>query len=162
MTPSAIDSAHFRTVMGHFATGVTIVTAVHEGTPVGFTAQSFVSLSLDPPLIAVCPSISSSSWPRIAAADGMCVNILAADQETLGRSFAASGTDKFAGVGWHPSPITGAPILAGCLAWVDCRIEASYEGGDHLVVVARVLELGGGEGGEPLLFYRGGFGGFSA
>ena len=162
MTESAIDSAHFRTVMGHFATGVTIVTAVHEETPVGFTAQSFVSLSLDPPLIAVCPGVSSSSWPRIAAAEGMCVNILGAHQEAMCRAFASAGSDKFAGVGWHPAPITGAPVLDGCLAWVDCRIEASHEGGDHLVVIARVLELGGGEGGEPLVFYRGGFGGFSA
>lgn len=162
MTESVIDSARFRTVMGHFATGVTIVTALDDGDPVGFTAQSFVSLSLEPPLISVSPGVGSSSWPRIAKADGMCVNILGADQESLCRAFAAPGADKFAGIGWHPSPITGAPALDGCLAWVDCRIEATHEAGDHLVVIARVLELGGGEGGDPLLFYRGGFGGFSA
>lgn len=162
MAEGAIDSARFRTVMGHFATGVTVVTAVHEGTPVGFTAQSFVSLSLEPPLVAVCPGVGSSSWPRIAAAAGLCINMLAADQETLCRAFATAGADKFAGVGWSPSPISGAPVLDGCLAWVDCAIEATHEGGDHLVVVARVLELGGAEGGDPLLFYRGGFGRFTA
>lgn len=162
MTQGAIDSARFRTVMGHFATGITIVTAVHEGTPVGFTAQSFVSLSLDPPLVAVCPGVTSSSWPRIAAADGLCINMLAANQEALCRAFATSGADKFSGVGWSPSPTSGAPVLEGGLAWVDCRVETTHEAGDHLIVVARVLEMGGGEGGDPLLFYRGGYGGFTA
>jgi len=162
MTEGAIDSAHFRTVMGHFATGVTVVTAVHDDVPVGFTAQSFVSLSLDPPLVAVCPGIQSASWPRIAAAPGLCINILGGHQEALCRAFATSGADKYAGVGWRPSALSGAPVLDGCLAWADCRIEATHEAGDHLIVVAQVLDLGGGEGGEPLLFYRGGFGAFSA
>lgn len=151
--------------MGHFATGVTIVTALEGETPVGFTAQSFVPLSLDPPLVALCVQLTSASWPRIAAADGLCINILGADQEALCRGFATSGADKFAGVGWRSSPGSGAPLLDGALAWVDGHIEATYPGGDHEIVVIRVEDLGDatGEGDHahgPLLFYRAGFGSF--
>ncbi len=91
-----------REVLGHFATGVTIVTAMEGVEPVGFTCQAFTSLSLDPPLVALAPGKSSTSWPRIAAAGSFCVNILADDQEALSRDFAVSGGDKFTGVGWRP------------------------------------------------------------
>jgi 3-hydroxy-9,10-secoandrosta-1,3,5(10)-triene-9,17-dione monooxygenase reductase component len=87
------------------------------------------------------------------------VNVLAEDQEELCRAFAASGTDKFAGVGWAPGPFTGAPILTGALAWVECRLEQLFDGGDHAIAVGRVLDLQTHEG-RPLLFYRGGFGRF--
>ncbi len=97
------DSARFREVLGHFATGVTIVTAMEGDEPVGFTCQAFSSLSLDPPLVALAPGKNSTSWPRIAATGSFCVNILAEDQEALSRDFAVSGGDKFTGVGWHPA-----------------------------------------------------------
>ncbi len=97
------DSARFREVLGHFATGVTIVTAMEGDEPVGFTCQAFTSLSLDPPLVALAPGKNSTSWPRIAAAGSFCVNILADDQEALSRDFAVSGGDKFTGVGWRPA-----------------------------------------------------------
>lgn len=155
----SFDGARFRQVLGHFCTGITVVTAMHEGEPVGFTAQSFTSLSLDPPLVLVCPAKSSSSWPRISASGGFCANILADDQEAVCRAFATRGADKFRGIGWTPAPGTGSPLLAGALAWVDCRLEAEHDGGDHLIAVGRVLDVGVGEG-RPLLFYRGGFGGF--
>jgi len=164
---NTIDSGRFKSVVGHFATGVTIVTALHEGKPVGFTAQSFLSLSLDPPLVAVCPALTSSSWPRIAAADGLCINILGDDQEALCRGFATPSDDKFSGVGWRAAPVTGAPLLEGSLAWIDGRIEASYPAGDHEIVVINVLDLGDAStegdhhGAGPLLFYRAGFGSFS-
>jgi len=156
---TAIDQARFREVLGHFATGVTIVTALEEGGPGGFTCQSFTSLSLDPALIAIAPAKSSTSWPKIAAAGAFCVNILESGQEALCRSFAVSGVDKFAGVGWSTS-VSGAPVLDGALAFIDCHLEHIHDAGDHELVIGRCLDMGVGEG-TPLLYYRSGFGGFS-
>lgn len=146
------DASALREVMGHFATGVTVVTAMHGAQPVGFTCQSFVSLSLDPPLIAIAPSKTSTSWPRIRAADSFCVNMLADSQSELCLAFARPGGDKFTGVDWSPG-ITGAPVLRRSLAWVECRLEAAYDAGDHELVVGRVRNISTGEG-TPLLFYR--------
>ena len=157
---STFDEGRFREVLGHFVTGVTIVTAMEEGEPVGFTCQAFTSLSLDPPLVALAPGKSSTSWPRIAAAGAFCVNILADDQEALGRDFAVSGGDKFTGVGWHPGG-NGAPVLEGALAWVECAFVRSYDAGDHELVVGRVQDMGVSRG-RPLVYYRGGFGRFES
>ncbi len=154
-----IDQARFREALGHFASGVTVVTATEDGLPVGFTCQAFTSLSLEPPLVALAPAKSSTSWPRISAAGAFCVNILAEHQEALCRTFAVSGGDKFAGVGWHLGT-AGTPVLEGTLAWVECKLEAIYAAGDHELVVGRVLDLGVRDG-TPLLFYRGGFGRFA-
>ena len=158
----SVDAARFRQVLGHFATGVTIVTAIDGGEPVGMTAQSFTSVSLDPPLVAFFPGKSSTSYPRIKSAGQFCVNMLAEDQEALCRTFAVSGGDKFEGVGFKPSAGTGSPVLADALAWVDCRIEAEHDAGDHVIVVGRVLDLEVAREAKPLLFYRGGFGRFEA
>jgi 3-hydroxy-9,10-secoandrosta-1,3,5(10)-triene-9,17-dione monooxygenase reductase component len=155
-----IEQGEFRTVLGHFASGVVVVTGGHEHSPTGFTCQSFFSLSLDPPLVALAPGKSSTSWPRVAEAGAFCANVLADDQEALARTFATSGADKFAGVGWSPAP-TGVPRLHGALAWVDCTIATVHDAGDHHLVVARVVGLESGPG-RPLLFYRGGFGGFES
>lgn len=155
------DGARFRQVLGHFCTGVTVVAAVPGGEPVGFTVQSFSSISLDPPLVAVCPARTSSSWPRIRSVGVFSVNVLADGQEALARTFATRGADKFHGVGWTPSVVSGSPVLDGALAWVDCRIEAEHDGGDHLMVLGRVIDMGVGGGGRPLLFYRGGYGRFA-
>jgi 3-hydroxy-9,10-secoandrosta-1,3,5(10)-triene-9,17-dione monooxygenase reductase component len=162
-TAADFDIARYRQVMGHFTTGVVIVAAVDDGEPVGLTAQTFTPLSIDPPLVTVFLQKSSSSWPHIESAGAFCVNILTIDQQVLSNSFAVSGADKFAGVGWAPSPATGSPILDGVLAWVDCRIEDKYEGGDHWIVVARVLQMDlVVESGAPLLFFRAGYGRFEA
>ena len=158
-TATPFDAARFRQVLGHFCTGVTVVAAIVEE-PVGFTVQSFSSVSLDPPLVAVCPARTSSSWPRIRSAGVFCVNVLAEDQEALARVFATRGADKFNGVGWRPTARSGSPVLNGVLAWVDCRIEAEHDGGDHLVVLARVVDMGVESEAGPLLFYRGGYGRF--
>src|SRR5580704_3380931 len=154
------DEARFREVMGHFATGVTIVTAMEDVGPVGFTCQAFTSLSLDPPLVALAPGKSSTSWPRIAAAGSFCVNILADDQEALSRDFAVSGGDKFRGVGWRPAG-NGAPVLDGVLAWVECDLELAHDAGDHELVLGRVRDMGVSRG-KPLVYYRGGFGRFES
>jgi 3-hydroxy-9,10-secoandrosta-1,3,5(10)-triene-9,17-dione monooxygenase reductase component len=160
VAPSA-DSAHFRSVLGHFATGIAVITGILEGVPAGLTCQSFVSLSLDPPLVALCPSKRSRSWRRIEQSGAFCANVLTEDQEDISRVFATSGADKFRGVGWRAAE-SGSPILQDVLAWVDCRIEASHDGGDHFIVVARVIDLWASSHGRPLLAYRGGYGRFDA
>jgi 3-hydroxy-9,10-secoandrosta-1,3,5(10)-triene-9,17-dione monooxygenase reductase component len=147
-----IDKDHFKEALGHFATGVTVVTAMEEGQPVGFTCQSFTALSLDPPMIAIAPAKSSTSWPRMVKAGAFCVNILSEDQEPLCRSFAASGGDKFRGVSWKTG-LLGAPILDGCLTVVECALDSVYEAGDHELVTGHVRSLTIGKG-SPLLFYR--------
>jgi flavin reductase (DIM6/NTAB) family NADH-FMN oxidoreductase RutF len=159
-TAATFDQARLRQIMGHFATGVTIITALDGDEPVGLTAQSFTSLSLDPPLILFCPGKTSTTWPRIERAGSFTVNILGQAQEAICRTFAASGADKFAGVEWTPSDVTGAPVLDDVLAWVDCRLESQHDAGDHLIVIGRVVDLSVEEEGKPLLFYRGGFGTF--
>jgi flavin reductase (DIM6/NTAB) family NADH-FMN oxidoreductase RutF len=157
---AGVDEGHFRAVLGHFASGVVLVTAMHESGPAGLTCQSFFSLSLDPPMVALAPGRGSTSWPKVADAGKICVNVLAADQEDLARTFAKKGIDKFEGVGWAPSA-NGAPRLHGALAWIDCTIAQVLDGGDHLLVTARVEGLDSSPG-HPLIFYRGGFGGFEA
>jgi 3-hydroxy-9,10-secoandrosta-1,3,5(10)-triene-9,17-dione monooxygenase reductase component len=156
----SIDQGEFRAVLGHFASGVVVVTGLHAGRPMGFTCQSFFSLSLDPPLIALAPGKSSTSWPGVAEADSFCANVLADDQEALARTFANSGGNKFAGVGWAPAS-GGPPHLYGCVAWIDCVVQEVHDAGDHHLVIAQVVGLETGSG-RPLIFYRGGFGGFEA
>jgi 3-hydroxy-9,10-secoandrosta-1,3,5(10)-triene-9,17-dione monooxygenase reductase component len=152
----AFDVAHFKEAMSRFATGVTIVSGLEDGQPVGFTCQSFVSLSIDPPFVAVAPARTSTSWPRIARAGSFCVNVLGDHQQQICEGFAVSGGDKFVGVDWHPAPATGAPVIEGSLAWVDCDVELVHDAGDHELIIGKVLDLGSGEG-SPLLFYRRGF-----
>lgn len=160
--PLPLDQSSFRQVLGHFPTGVTVVTAMpDEGGPAGLAVGSFTSVSLDPPLVAFCPSRTSGSWPRIESTGGFCVNVLADDQEHVSRVFAGKAADKFQGLGWHPSP-QGAPVLTDVLAWIDCRVEAVHEGGDHYVVLGRVTALGIEREGLPLVFFRGGYGSFRA
>jgi 3-hydroxy-9,10-secoandrosta-1,3,5(10)-triene-9,17-dione monooxygenase reductase component len=144
-----------RTVLGHFPSGVTIITG-HEGeNPLGLTCQSFSSLSLDPPLVVVLVARSSKSWPKIAATGGFCVNVLSHGQRDLSARFARSGSDKYAGISWYPCS-HGRPVLEKATAWVDCAIEHTYDGGDHLIVVGRVLELQAADAAlTPLVFFRG-------
>ncbi|MCU1362945.1 MAG: NADPH-flavin oxidoreductase [Acidimicrobiaceae bacterium] len=145
------SAAEFKATMSRFATGVTIVTGVDGDEPVGFTCQSFISLSIDPPFIALAPARSSTSWPRIAHAGQFCVNILADTQRELAQKFAVSGGDKFKGMNWTASPATGSPLIAGSVAWVDCKVELVHEAGDHELIVGKVLDLGISAG-SPLLF----------
>jgi 3-hydroxy-9,10-secoandrosta-1,3,5(10)-triene-9,17-dione monooxygenase reductase component len=155
--PAVVDSRVMRDVLGHFVSGVTVVTAMGADGPVGFTCQSFSSLSLDPPLVAFAPARTSTTWPRLRDARRFCVNVLAEEQSGLSRQFARSGTDKFAGVNWSPSPY-GSPVLQDVVAWIDSELWAEYDGGDHTIVVARVLDLGADASRTPLLFHRGAYG----
>jgi len=159
--PRTIEAAHFRRVLGHYATGVTLITALHEGKPYGLAANSFTSVSLDPPLVSFCAAHTSSTWPHIKAAGHFCVNLLAEDQEELCRLFAVSGADKFAEIGYKKAA-TGAPVIDDVLGFLDCTIEAEHEAGDHVIVVGRVHDLDVAHEGHPLLFFRGGYGRFDA
>ena len=148
----------FRDAMGQFCTGVVIVAGVGEGQMTGFAAQSFVSLSLEPPLIAVCPAKSSTSWPRIRDTGSFCINVLGDDQRQVSEVFAQSG--QVADIGWRPA-VSGAPILDGVLAYVDCALTAEHDAGDHTIAIGRELDIGILDGTRgPLLFFRGGYGEF--
>jgi 3-hydroxy-9,10-secoandrosta-1,3,5(10)-triene-9,17-dione monooxygenase reductase component len=146
----------FRTVLGHLPTGVTVLTANTPDGPTGMAANSFTSVSLDPPLVLVCPAQSSSTWPAIRAADGFCVNVMAAHHEEVCRRFARKGVDRFAGVPWHARP--AGPALDDAIAWIECTLEAEHEAGDHTIVVARVRAIEAAEDGVPLVFHRGRYG----
>jgi 3-hydroxy-9,10-secoandrosta-1,3,5(10)-triene-9,17-dione monooxygenase reductase component len=157
VTLAAVDAARFRQVLGRFCTGVTVVTAMDGGRPVGFACQAFAALSLDPPMVLFCPGRTSATWRAIERAGGFCVNVLGAHQQALSQRFGRRDLDKFEGVRWSPSP-AGAPVLDGALAWMDATIETVHDGGDHHVVHGRVTDLGSADGGgPPLLFYRGGY-----
>ena len=148
------DPDRFRQVLGHFCTGVTVITTTDGAGPAGFTCQSFAAVSLDPPLVLFCPGRSSSTWRRIERAGHFCANVLADEQRELARIFASSGPGKFSGVGWSPAP-SGAPLLDGAVAWVAAGVETVHEAGDHYVVIGRVTGLAARRPGPPLLFYRG-------
>lgn len=157
------DPAALRSLMGNFASGVVVVTAIDDGEPVGLTAQSFVSLSLDPALVLFCPSRTSSSWPRIERAGGFAVNVLEARHVELCQGFARKGGNKFDGVAWHPSPVTGSPVIEGSLAYIDCGLYANYDGGDHTIAVGQVHAAAAtSQDSEPLVFFRGDFGIFAS
>jgi flavin reductase (DIM6/NTAB) family NADH-FMN oxidoreductase RutF len=161
-TPAAIDSGWFRQVLGRYPTGVCVVTALGaDGGNVGMAVGSFTSVSLDPPLVAFLPDRSSSTWPRIAEVGRFCVNVLAADQEPVCRLFAAKDVDRFAGLEWRAATGSGAPIIDGVVAWIDCELDAVHEAGDHYIVVGRVLELDLENQVLPLLFFQGGYGRFT-
>lgn len=158
--PLSFDSSKFRQVLGHFPTGVTVVTAAPGDEVVGMAVGSFSSVSLDPPLVAFFAGRDSASWPGIEQAGAFCVNVLSDEQEGLSRRFAAKEGDKFEGVGWKPAA-SGSPVLDGVLAWIDCDIDSVTETGDHFCVIGRVRDLEVGHDGSPLVFFRGGYGRFA-
>lgn len=155
-----IDDRAFRNAMGNFCTGVVIATGLDGETPVGFAAQSFVSLSLDPPLVALCPAKSSSSWPKIRSSGNFCINILSQAQKPVCDVMAQSGGEKFTTIGWR-SGETGAPIIDEVLGYVDCSLEAEHDAGDHTIAIGRVRDFAIlHDDGPPLLFFKGAYGGF--
>jgi flavin reductase (DIM6/NTAB) family NADH-FMN oxidoreductase RutF len=155
----APDAAAIRTVVGHYATGVAIITAIDGDEPVGMACNSFTSVSLDPALVLFCAAKSSSTWPRIQAAKKWAANILTEDGEEICRLFAQKGADRFAHLSYTTGR-TGAPLLDEAIAFVDCETIDEHDAGDHVIVVGRALELGYASEGKPLLFYRGGYGRF--
>lgn len=143
--------------MGRFATGVTVLTVNGPGDrPLGMTASSLASVSLVPPLVSVCVDHQAELHDTILAAPVFVVNILESRQEALSRRFADRHEDRFEGVGYHRSP-EGLVLLDGALAHIECDRFASYPGGDHSIIIGRVIGGTTGEG-RPLLYYRGGYG----
>jgi len=154
----ATDAATFRRILGHYPTGVCAVTAMQaNGAPVAMIVGSFTSVSLDPPLVAFFPDKGSTTWPKLEACGGFCVNVLADDQDLLCGTLASKAPDKFDGVPHHLSA-RGAPILDGALAWIDCSLYAVYEAGDHYIAVGQVHALDIHHPGTPLLFHKGRYG----
>lgn len=131
----------FRSTVGRFASGITIITGRDHQGPIGFTCQSFYSVSVDPPLVSFSVMRTSTTYPRIRDTGAFTVNVLARDQEALSNQFARRGTDKWAGIPWTPTA-QGNPIVEGSVAWLDCMIWAEHDAGDHLIVLGRVIELG--------------------
>jgi len=156
---STFDGAKFRQVLGHFPTGVTVITARTEAGPVGMAVGSFSSLSLEPPQVLFCAGNGSATWPKIREHGSFLVNVLAEDQEDVCRIFASKAPDKFAEIGWRRSR-NGNPLIDGALAFVDCRIAQVIESGDHSIVIGDVDELDVLHEGRPLVFFRGGYGRF--
>lgn len=152
---SQLDEARFREVLGHFPTGVTVVTTIDGEGPTGFTCQAFLSLSLDPPLVGLAAGHGSRTLPRIVTRKAFCVNILAEDQEALARAFAVRGGARFEGIAWRRGQ-TGCPVLGAAMAWVDCELIDIHPVGDHSLLVGAVVDLGA-RSGAPLVYYRGGF-----
>lgn len=155
------DSRYFRDVLGQFPTGVAVITALDaEGRPLGMAVGTFSSISLDPPLVGFMPARTSSTYPKIEATGRFCVSILGADQEDVCRAMATRGADKFDGIPWFPAP-SGAPVIDGALAWIDCTLAHRHEAGDHHIVLGEVDQLSELRPGPPLVFFRGGYGGFT-
>lgn len=152
-----IDPSEFRRVLGHFPTGVTVVTGADDDGPVGMAIGSFASVSLDPPLVMFCPGSDSESWLQIRKTGNFCVNVLGEDQKDVCGVFASNVDDRFAGIDWTTA-VTGAPLISGSIAWMDCEIHAIHDGGDHDIVVGRVKALATDLDRGPLLFFKGGYG----
>ena len=157
---SDFDDRAFRTVMGQFCTGVVIATGCLKDEPAGFSAQSFFSVSLEPPLVGLCPAKTSTSWPKIRDSGSFCINVLSMEQKSVCDVFARTGIEKFDEFVWHRG-VTGSPVLTGVLAYIDCDLEIEHDGGDHTIAIGRVRDLAVlDEHKSPLLFLRGGYGEF--
>lgn len=156
---TAVDPLALRGVLGRFVTGVTVVTTRINDEPVGLTVNSFTSVSLDPPLVLFCVDYRSRTRNSFQRAGAFAINILGAEQETISRLFAKPGADRFANLDVRIGS-TGSPILPDALAFLDCRIVGEFEGGDHLIVLGEVVDLGILHDREPLTFFRGVLGGW--
>lgn len=157
-TVAGFTAKDFRSTVGAFATGVTVVTTSGEEHAYGMTANAFSSVSLDPPLVLVCVIAGSEGSAHISRNRCFAVNILHAEQEPISRYFASrdrpKGRDAFRDVP-HRAGMTKSPILEGAIGYMDCRLHAEYEAGDHLIYIGEVLELGSDPEGQPLVFHGG-------
>lgn len=156
LSSTAIEPLHFREALGHYASGITVITSLIDDEPVGFTCQSFYSVSVDPPLVSFSVMAGSGSYPRIRQTGRFAVNILSGAQVGISNQFARRGADKWQGVEWQVSPL-GNPLIAGSLHWLDCEIHAEHVAGDHLIVIGEVkaLSLQQAEVAQPLLYFKG-------
>lgn len=170
MTLALVDQRRFRDVLGHYPTGVVVVTGMagggtlsgtRDGSPAGMVIGSFISVSLDPPLVAFLPRRDSRTFARLRTSPSFCVNVLAAEQERMCAQLGSGGQPgDLGGLPWHPAP-SGAPILDGVVAWIDCQPDQVIDSGDHHIVLCRVTGLSAESASSPLLFFRGGYGRFA-
>jgi 4-nitrophenol 2-monooxygenase / 4-nitrocatechol 4-monooxygenase, reductase component len=161
VTKHGVDPAQFRQLLGRFATGVTVLTTRDaHGRPIGMTASSVASVSLDPPLLLVCVDHLHDMHPAMRAAPRFVLNVLAADQEALSRRFAAEHPDRFDGVGYTENE-DGLPLLDGVLATIECEKHGETAAGDHTVFLG-IVTGGSVTDRSPLLYYRGGYAGLSS
>ncbi|KGC17313.1 flavin-dependent monooxygenase, reductase subunit [Burkholderia gladioli] len=153
---AAIEPLRFREALGHYASGITVIASHVDSEPIGFTCQSFHSVSMSPPLVSFNVMSNSASYPKIRQAGRFVVNILSDEQIGISNQFARRGTDKWQGVEWRASPL-GNPIIAGSLHWLDCEIYAEYAAGDHLIVIGEVkaIDAEAAAAAQPLLYFKG-------
>jgi flavin reductase (DIM6/NTAB) family NADH-FMN oxidoreductase RutF len=149
-----VDPTTLRRVLAAFPTGVTALAALVDGEPVGMAANSFTSVSLDPPLVSVCVATTSSTWPVLRRAARIGVSVLSHEQESASRSLAARGIDRFADLSWHATE-DGAILLDGATAWFDCSVEREIRAGDHEIVLLNVHGLGTADPHTPPLVFHG-------
>lgn len=155
-----IDPALFREVLGHYPTGVAIITGIdHQGEHLAMIVGTFTSVSLDPPLVAFLPQRTSKTYARLAECDSLCINVLTGEQEDVSRTIVTRWENKLEGIDWFPSP-SGDPVLADSLAWLDVRLEQSIDAGDHLIAMCRIVDMKVNNPVAPLIFFQGGYGRF--
>jgi 3-hydroxy-9,10-secoandrosta-1,3,5(10)-triene-9,17-dione monooxygenase reductase component len=156
LATTAIEPLRLREALGHYASGITVITSRIDGEPIGFTCQSFYSVSMNPPLVSFSVMSSSASYPKIRQAGRFAVNILTGEQVNISNQFARKGADKWHGVEWQQSSL-GNPLIAGSLHWLDCEIHAEHAAGDHLIVIGEVkaLNLQEPAATQPLLYFKG-------
>ena len=156
---SGFDTRQFRDAMGHYPSGGTVIGARVGGRPLGFTCQSFHSVSVEPPLVSFGVMKSSTSWPQRRLSDRFSVNLLSESQAQLSSAFARKGVDRWAHVAWRTDS-GECPLIEGSLFSLGCELHAEYEAGDHILVVARVTRITRMQGEDeslPLVFYRGNY-----
>jgi 3-hydroxy-9,10-secoandrosta-1,3,5(10)-triene-9,17-dione monooxygenase reductase component len=156
---TTITGEQFRHVLGHVPTGVAVITADGADGPVGMAANSVTSVSLEPPMILLCPAKSSTTWPAIREARRFCVNVMAHQHEEVTRRFALKGADRFTGVAHSARP--SGPALDDAVAWIECALRDEHDAGDHTIVVADVLAIEAASESAPLVFFRGRYGTFA-
>lgn len=155
-----VDADLYREVMGHYPTGVAVVTGFDNGEPIGMVVGTFSAVSLDPPMVTFMPAINSRTYMRLAESSAYCINVLAHDQLDLCRRMAVPRDDKFSQVDWSVSAF-GAPVLADAVAYIHCTMTSAVPAGDHLIVLCTVHAMEVARSAPPLLFFQGGYGGFS-
>jgi flavin reductase (DIM6/NTAB) family NADH-FMN oxidoreductase RutF len=151
----SVGKDEFRSALSRFPSGVTVVTAIDDGKPWGMTVSAFSSVSLEPPLILICIDKKAAGHGCLFVGSHFAVNILSEEQETVSRRFASRDVDRFDGTGFRHG-LTGAPLLDGVIAILECRVDQCYEGGDHTIVLGEVIATSIAEG-KPLAYFRGGY-----
>lgn len=154
MTTSDISARRFRNALGEYASGITIVTALSDGAPVGFTCQSFYSVSLEPKLVSFCVSATSQSWPIVRGCDRFAINFLAAHQAFVSQAMASKTGDRWSNVEWIRTPL-GNPRIKDAVLCLECTLHAEHVAGDHTIVIAEVQDLSESAGLDPLIFFKG-------